>query len=165
MGENPNDFRLGPWRAANWLILDDTLYRAGGQVLYFLTDSHGRVRYIGESKNRLRTRWRTPPLAGPADGRPGEHIFHNVAWPKIEEALLHDPACAPFHVSAIPLSDLHALVERHPDLRAFIEGATKGAESAKHLSWHIETWLCEQPALRQTLWNVAKRGPKAPGPH
>jgi hypothetical protein len=158
MGEDPDDFRLGPWRAADWSILDQLMYRADGEVLYFLSDGAGRIRYVGESKGRLRTRWRTPPLAEPANGKKNAHLFHNIAWPRIEEALVGDPAAGPFCVSVIGVEVMTALANRHADLRAAVDVNSRKHGGRKHLSWHVETWLCDQPSLRTHLWNVAKRG-------
>ena len=158
MGENPNDFRLGPWRAADWSILDEKVYRAAGEVLYLLADGAGRVRYVGESKGRLRTRWRTPPLEDSASGEEGSQIFHNIAWPKIEATLEADPQAGPFQVSVIGIDKLNELVSLHSDLRSAVEAASRVHAARKHLSWHVETWLCQQPSLRAHLWNVAKRG-------
>lgn len=158
MGENPDDFRIGPWRAANWSILDKDTYFAPGEVLYFLSDGRGRVLYVGESKARLRTRWRTPPLAAPVDGGMNAQIFHNIAWPKIESALASDPTVGPFFVSVIGIDELNNLVERHADLRLAVELYARKCRRRKHLSWHVETWLCAQSSLRAHLWNVAKQG-------
>jgi hypothetical protein len=157
-GKDPHDFRLGPWRAADWSILDEAMYRADGEVLYLLSDGAGRIRYVGESKGRLRTRWRTPPLAEPVDGKDNAHIFHNIAWPKIEETLDSNPAAGPFCVSVIGIERMTALVNRHADLRTAVELDSCRHDGRKHLSWHVETWLCEQPGLHAHLWNVAKRG-------
>ena len=157
MGENPNDFRLGPWRAADWSILDKNVYFAVGEVLYLLADGAGRVRYVGESKGRLRTRWRTPPLADLANGEKGSQIFHNIAWPKIEAMLAADPQTGPFQVSVIGVNKLNEFVSLHSDLRSAVEAASR-EHGRKHLSWHVETWLCQQPGLQAHLWNVAKRG-------
>lgn len=158
MGEDADDFRLGPWRAANWSVLNDAVYRSVGEVLYFLTDGSGRIRYVGESKGRLRTRWRTPPLAEAANGKKNTHIFHNIAWPKIEESFVGDPSAGPFCVSVIGVEAMTVLVNNYADLRVAVEIDSRKYGGRKHLSWHVETWLCEQPSLSADLWNIAKRG-------
>lgn len=163
MGKNPQDFRVGPWRAADWSILDELVYRADGEVLYVLSDGAGRIRYVGESKGRLRTRWRTPPLSEPVNGKKSAHLFHNIAWPRIEDTLVGDPAAGPFCISVIGVEMMTALVNRHADLRASVEVSSRRHGGCKHLSWHVETWLCQQPSLRAHLWNVAKRGRPATG--
>ena len=161
LGDDPNDFRLGPWRAADWCVLDESTYRADGEVLYFLSDGADRIRYVGESKNRLRTRWRTPPPSESVNGQRNANLFHNIAWPKIEATLASDPAAGPFYVSAIGAQVMTVLLQRHSDLRAAVQANSIKHGGRRHLSWHVETWLCEQPLLRPHLWNVAKLGFKA----
>lgn len=156
-GKDPRDFRIGPWHAADWSIVDEHTYRRDGEVLYFLSDSAGVIRYVGESKGRLRTRWRTPPTDQQSSGTRNSHIFHNIAWPRIEQILAHDPLAAPFTVSAIGVETLSALVRNCPELATAIEAESLRSGGRKHLSWLVETWLCKQPSLHSHLWNVAKR--------
>lgn len=156
-GDDPSDFRIGPWRAAGWSILDKETYYAAGEVLYWLVDGAGHVRYVGESKSRLRTRWRTPPLAGSATRGEGIHLFHNRAWPRLEETLLRDPGAGPFSVLVLGVAELGRVVSRHAVIREFVESDVQRlGPKAKHLSWHVETWICEQPVIREHLWNRSK---------
>ena len=150
-----NDCRIGPWHAPIYEVLDEAAYRRSGECLYFLLDGGGCLRYVGESKNRLRDRWRTPPAlcaeTGVSLGNP--FLFHNRAWRHLEHALKSDPACGPFEVRVLLKSELTEQLRQVSEGQRLIDSTTRAA--GKHLSKVVETWICAQHAVCEGIWNVA----------
>jgi hypothetical protein len=154
--EDPKDPRCGPWsyRAVSSVTSLSTWNRLG-EVLYFVRDSIGRLRLVGQSKDRLKTRWRESPMFH-ADTKQalGRHaLFHSSTWPAIEKALKAGEA-PPFTVSAIFRPDLQEACARiGGTLRPLLELP----ETRLHrLSYHVETWICSLSRGRLNLWNKQK---------
>lgn len=116
-------------------------------------DGLGQIRYVGQTTGRLRTRWRTPPLALPVVGNSNPHIFHNIAWPYIEEAFATGSAAGTFVVLAIGAGQLATVVAEHGDLKAAVDRLS----GDRCLSLRVETWVCDQLRAQAELWNRAKR--------
>lgn len=147
------DPRIGPWHASVHEVLDRETWFLNGECLYFLTDCADRIRYVGESKNRLRDRWRTPPAicasTGAALGNP--YLFHNRAWPHLERSIKAKDGLAPFTVSVLHLAKLGNLVAAARELAALPTLAGDG----RHLAKVVQDWICAQTDQRDYLWNVA----------
>lgn len=147
------DPRIGPWAASIYEVLDEGTWRRNGECLYFLTDKNGRLRYVGESKNRLRDRWRTPPAVCALTGRDlgNAFVFHNRAWPPLERALKEDGGLAPFRVSVIHADALQSVVMSLPALARLKPEVREG----KHLARLVQDWVCMESSLQRDIWNVA----------
>ncbi len=147
------DPRIGPWRASQHEVLDRATWYLDGECLYFLRDSAGRIRYVGESKNRLRDRWRTPPAVCATTGHDlgNPYVFHNRAWPSLERAILADSAIAPFKVSVIHEPGLARLAAANATLAALHTQIQPG----KHFTRVVQDWLCAHRDVQAHLWNVA----------
>ena len=69
-----------------------------------MTDGRGTLRYVGESKNRVADRWRSPPASCPHTGADlgNVSIFHNRAWKPLQASLMAKGAAAgPFRMSVL----------------------------------------------------------------
>ena len=147
------DPRIGPWSASIHEVLDHDAWTRNGECLYFLTDAAGLLRYVGESKNRLPDRRRTPPAICATTGSDlgNAFVFHNRAWPPLERALKADHGLAPFRVSVIHADELRRVAESMPELAALLSAVREG----RHLARVVQDWICRQPAMQADLWNVA----------
>lgn len=151
------DPRNGPWYGSVHEVLDKTAWKTSAECLYFLTDGRKQLRYVGESKNRVADRWRMPPAGcattGQSLGNP--FVFHNRAWAPMEAEFKADGKSAgPFLVSVLQGTTLNQVVERSPGLRHLASQVGDG----KHLAKLVQDWLCGNPRLHQSLWNVAGTG-------
>ena len=128
-----------------------------GECLYFLTDGSGRLRYVGETKNRVADRWRTSPALCATTGRDigKPFVFHNRAWRPLEAELVSQGSGAgPFLVSVLQGAALAEVVGRCPGLRHLVSHVGEG----RHLAKLVQDWLCGDARLRPSLWNVAGTG-------
>lgn len=150
------DPRNGPWFYSDHEVLDPENYRRRGECLYFLIDRNDHIRYVGESKNNLRDRWRTPPGIDLRSGKrfEGRTVFHNRAWKHLEHAISAEPGVAPFFVRALPRPQLGAVVDGIPQLRDWVS-ALRITKPEKHLAQSVQDWVCAQPDVQTHLWNVS----------
>lgn len=160
---DPKDARNGPWRyRAVYDVLDDKVWSTVGEVIYFVTDSRGNLRLVGQSKDKLKTRWRTSPMHDVTTKMPlGRHaLFHSSTWPAIESALDAGER-PPFTVSALFRNELERVCR---SCEGSITSAWQKEENhLQRLSYHVETWVCSQPVHRPALWNKQKYERKGSG--
>lgn len=152
---NPKDKRIGPWKyRAHFDVLDENRWGNAGEVLYLVTDAAGGLRLVGQSKDKLKTRWRTSPMFHVDTLEPlGTHaLFHTSSWPAIEKGFEGADDKPPFTVSALFRDELEAVCRAHP---VFAPVRAQPETHLQRLSLHVESWVC---ALRhpRPLWNKAK---------
>lgn len=155
--KKPGDPRNGPWYGSVHEVLDAKAWTARAECLYFLTDGRGQLRYVGESKNRVADRWRTPPAGCATTGRDlgNPFVFHNRAWSPMEaEFRANGSAAGPFQVSVLQGTALVQAVDRSPGLRHLVPRVGEG----NHLAKLVQDWLCGDQRLHHLLWNVAGTG-------
>lgn len=151
------DPRNGPWHGSIHEVLDAKAWAARAECLYFLTDGRGQLRYVGESKNRVADRWRMPPAACAVTGKDlgNPFVFHNRAWsPMQAEFATYGHSAGPFLVSVLQGTTLIRAVERS----AGLSHLALRADDDIHLAKRVQDWLCGNPHLQQSLWNVAGTG-------
>ena len=150
--KDPKDPRVGPWYGSVHKVLDQRTWKAPGECLYFVTDGEGTLKYVGESKNRLGDRWKTPPARCATTGRElgNPFMFHSQAWPAIEtETSAYGGSGLRYLVSVLPRPALLRAVEEVPGLVHLKSTATEKV----HLARQVEQWFCRQPA-GASLWNI-----------
>lgn len=133
-------------------MLDERTWSRLGEVLYFVTDSQGRLRLAGQSERRLKDRWRTSPMHDVSTGTfLGRHaLFHSTAWKAIEAGF--DEEAPPFTVSALFSSDLCRLLDSTPDRFVVADGPA-------HLCRRVEAAVLASVGATGRLWN--KQGVKS----
>ena len=136
--------------ATTFTVLDAKTWSRTGEVLYFVTDSEGRLRLIGESEKKLKGRWKEVPMTDVAtDQLLGRRaLFHTTAWPAIETGLTNEQM--PFTVRAIFRPELEAICRK---LGGPLAEALAKPEDKKKLSYHVETWIRETFRKPLALWN------------
>ena len=154
--KNPRDARIGPWKwRAKFDVMDAYTWNREGEVLYFVSDGQGSVRAVGQSNDRLKTRWKEVPMSRIHDASPmGQRgLFHTTAWPAIEAELNKGESTA-YTVSAIFRDELTPLCQRigGPLAQALEVQETRH----KRLSYHVETWVCGLKYHGLPLWNKQK---------
>lgn len=150
----PNDNRYGPWRSADYVILDPVAWKANSPVLYLVTGSDRALRYVGISRKSMSTRWRESPALCARTGMklPRKQIFHSQCWRNIEresDARLSSS----FDVYCITGGKLlDTVVSLGPPLSglATLAGDDEGIAAA------VERWICTRPGL--VAWNIAMTG-------
>lgn len=139
--------RSGPWRyEAKYKVLDEGCWARTGAVLYFVTDSAGSLRLVGESSRRLKDRWRLSPMHDVQTNEfLGSHaLFHSSAWSAIERGLDDEPP--PFTVSAL----------FEPDLLRILNSAVESLPVPdKHLCRRVESAVLSKMGKPLRLWNKA----------
>jgi hypothetical protein len=144
--------RSKPFRfQAAFSVLSDATWRQRGEVIYFVTDGAQRLRLVGQSSGRLKDRWRTSPMHDVDNGLPmgRRTLFHSTAWAAIEQAA--DSERVPFTVSAIFRPELERLCRLVGG--PLIPVLELPQEGARLLSYQVETWICRNFRVRQSLWN------------
>lgn len=153
---DPSDSRIGPWKyRAVYEVLDEKVWKTSGEVLYFITNVNQTLRLVGQSKDRLKTRWRTSPMFEASTKAPlGEQaLFHSSTWPAIEKGLVEGER-PPFTVSAI---FREKLIEICKKTGGPLEKALRQPEmNSQRLSYHVETWICSLSSAGLNLWNKQK---------
>jgi hypothetical protein len=156
--EKPTDPRIGPWHyCPDYHVLDEKVWTQLGEVLYFVTDSHKRVRLVGQSAKKLKDRWRTSPMFDVNTHAPlgKKSLFHSSAWPAIEAGFDKGDS-SQFTLSAIFRPELQnqCLLLGGPFL-ALLE---KPETDLRRLAYHVEQWVCSLSNEGLDLWN--KQGVK-----
>lgn len=150
--------RNGPWK---WLarleVVDADIWSRSGEVLYLVTDGNGIVRAVGQSKNRLKDRWKLVPMFSIYNAVSlNQHgLFHTTGWRAIERELDlgHDTI---YTVSAIFRDELQQLCQR---LGGPLSDVLSQPETDRYkLSYHVETWVCKLKLKGVPLWNLQKTG-------
>lgn len=143
----PGDARLGPWRfQANHDVVDWTAYNRLAACLYLVLGNDGRVRYVGKTTARLRTRW---PIAPAVDAETGQQLsnqlFH-TCWEAMEAECAQSPALG-FEVRAITEPELAQVI-------LALGGEVGHLASAAKLAEDVESWIL----LRAPPpWNKVRR--------
>lgn len=148
---DPKDGRIGPWNyEAQFTVLDEKIWSRSGEVLYFLTDSDGRLRLVGESGGKLKWRWKEVPMTDVVTGQllGRRALFHTTAWPVIEAGLSNERA--PFTVRALFRPELEVLCRQ---ISGPLAEALAKPEDKKELSYHVEAWIRETFRAPLELWN------------
>jgi hypothetical protein len=139
--------RLGPWRyEAKYKVLDEACWARTGAVLYFVTDSAGLLRLVGESSRRIKDRWRLSPMHDVQTNEflGGHALFHSSAWSAIERGLDDEPP--PFTVSAL----------FEPDLSRILSSAAESLPAPDtHLCRRVEAAILRNMGKPLRLWNKA----------
>lgn len=150
---DPEDKRIGPWHyRAVYDVLDKNIWSQKGEVLYFVVDEINQLRLVGQSKNKLKDRWRTPPMFDVKTLMPlGEKsLFHTSAWPEIEAGFEKGEKMK-YTVRAIFRNDLER--ECRSIGGPFLP-LIEIPETDKHrLSYHVEQWICSLSNRGFDLWN------------
>ena len=156
--KDPKNVRNGPWSyRAVYDVLDDNIWSQKGEVLYFVVDAINQLRLVGQSKNKLKDRWRTSPMFDVKTlASLGEKsLFHTSAWPEIE-AGFEKGEKTKYTVRAIFRNDLER--ECRSIGGPFLP-LIEIPETDKHrLSYHVEQWICSLSNCGVDLWN--KQGVK-----
>lgn len=157
----PTDPRIGPWHyCPDYQVLDERVWNQLGEVLYFVTDSLGKVRLVGESAKRLKDRWRTSPMFDIKTSAPlgRRSLFHSSAWPAIEAGFgLGDSSQFTIHAIFRPELQELCLAMGGP----FMALLEKPETDRYRLAYHVEQWVCSLSAQGLNLWN--KQGVSARG--
>lgn len=151
--KDPKNRRNGPWKyRAEFDVLDDKTWSQTGEVLYFVVDSHDRLKLVGQSAKRLKGRWKTVPMFDINTQAPlnMHSLFHTSAWPAME-AGFNIGSGKQFTVRAIFRNDL----ER--ECRAmggpFLAILEIPETDLQRLSYHVEQWVCSLTDPDLCLWN------------
>lgn len=158
--KDPKDSRIGPWRyRAAFEVLNPEVWERSGEVLYFVTDAQERLRLVGQSKDRLKTRWRTSPMHDVISRAPlgVRALFHTTAWPALERALDNGER-PPFTVSALFRNELETVCRKTGGKLG--DALQKPETALQRLSYHVETAICRLTWDGPPLWNKQK----VPGP-
>jgi len=157
---NAHDKRAGPWRyEAVYEVLDHSVWKSSGEVLYFLVDADQRLKLVGESGTRLGQRWRISPMHRVEDnaflGKRG--LFHSSAFAMLQTA---------FESGQTPLYTVSAIFRPQIDRLAHELGgplyrATLSPEKPNKVAKNVERWIC-QLLGRDHLWNIADTPAGAP---
>ena len=154
--QKPTDPRIGPWKyIAEYQVLDQKTWDKPGEVVYFVTNSAGQLRLVGQSMSKLNVRWKKAPMydvqSKRALGR--KALFHTSSWPAIEAGLAGNES-PPFIVSALFRERLEQLCRT---LGGSIAQLISLPEThLQRLSFHVETWVCSQNFGLERLWNKHK---------
>lgn len=154
--QSSNDPRYGPWSyRAQFTVLHQEAWSREGEVIYFVQDGQSRLRLVGQSKDRLKTRWRESPMHSPTTHAPlgKKALFHSSTWPAIEKALKAGER-APFTISALFRDQLESTCRT---VGGELSGALQLQETHLHrLAYHVESWVCSLEHDAGPLWNKAK---------
>ena len=153
---SPRDARRGPWRyRAVYDVLDNATWNAAGEVIYFVVDAAGCLRLVGQSKDKLRTRWRTSPMHEARTMMPlgQQALFHSSTWPAIELAI-NSGERPPFLVSALFRLELEDVCRSCGGHLAKTLSQTES--HLRKLSYHVESWVCTLQTRERALWNKQK---------
>ena len=154
--EKEKDLRFGPWDfVASFDVLSDSTWSRPGEVIYFVNDSKGVLRLVGQSMSKLKGRWKTVPMSSVASrqklGR--KALFHTSSWPAVENGL-RGSEHPPFTVSALFRPELESICR---SASGSLRGCLDVPETHhQRLSYHVETWICEMDHRPTPLWNKDK---------
>lgn len=154
--QKPKDPRIGPWKyTAVYEVLDQRHWDRPGEVIYFVTDSQGSLRLVGQSMSKLNVRWKRAPMYDIASRRRlggRKALFHTTSWPAIE--LGFDSERPPFTVSALFRDRLELICRASAG--PLQEALRKLESHRERLSFHVESWVCSLDYGDYRLWNKQK---------
>lgn len=137
----PGDARRGPWRRAEYRVLDQVAWDRPGHAIYFVRGNDGGFRYTGIARKstKFKQRWRLAVAVDPNTGaRLGHELFHSQCW-KPMQAELEGGAGGPF--------EIRVLSERAA------QGVVKGFGRSETDVVGLEAWLRSGRSGEVLPWN------------
>lgn len=150
------DGRYGPWKTANYEILDEITWKQLKPCLYLVRAEDGELKYVGISANRLKDRWRVSPAISYANKSklPVNQLFHSQCWKHIEREFSSNPSVR-YEVRCIDGERLSQHLQR---LGPPLSGFCTLADDHEGIVAAVERWMCNQSREGLITWNIAMTG-------